>query len=44
MMLPMAAKPCIKLPNPGRLFRSGDVSVASEGETAVSEPVIAGAR
>ncbi|HEX3769463.1 MAG TPA: HAMP domain-containing sensor histidine kinase [Polyangiaceae bacterium] len=45
ILLPMVAKPCMRLPNPGRAFRSGEIAaVGSEGETAVSEPVVAGVR
>jgi signal transduction histidine kinase len=44
ILLPMKAKPCARLPNPGRIFRSGEGPLGSEGEPAVSEPVIAGAR
>jgi signal transduction histidine kinase len=53
IILPMVAKPCIRLPNPGRFFRPSEAlasaasatsAIGSEGETAVSEPVIAGLR
>jgi signal transduction histidine kinase len=42
ILLPMKAKPCTRLPNPGRVFHDG----VGDGDTvaAASEPVIAGAR
>ena len=44
--LPMKAKPCAKLPNPGRVFRPEGVDgeKARDGEAAVPEPVTAGVR
>jgi signal transduction histidine kinase len=51
ILLPMKAKPCTRLPNPGRVFRGEHagvgVGLGADAETAVasaSEPVIAGAR
>jgi signal transduction histidine kinase len=41
ILLPMKAKPCAKLPNPGRVFRPAE---AVEPETATVEPAIAGVR
>jgi len=51
ILLPMKAKPCTRLPNPGRVFRGEHagvgVGLGADAETVVasaSEPVIAGAR
>jgi signal transduction histidine kinase len=40
ILLPMKAKPCARLPNPGRVFRPE----SAEAEAPVSEPAIAGIR
>jgi hypothetical protein len=39
----MQAKPCSRLPNPGRAFRHEDVD-PDKAVAKASEPVIAGAR
>ncbi len=40
ILLPMKAKPCARLPNPGRVFRPD----GAEAEAAPSEPAVAGVR
>jgi signal transduction histidine kinase len=41
ILLPMKAKPCARLPNPGRVFLRPD---GAEGEAPVVEPAVAGVR
>jgi signal transduction histidine kinase len=43
ILLPMQAKPCSRLPNPGRAFRHEDVD-PDKAVAKASEPVVAGAR
>jgi signal transduction histidine kinase len=43
ILLPMQAKPCSRLPNPGRAFRHEDVD-PDKAVAKASEPVIVGAR